>query len=60
MQTSKPSSSGRWRMMPIYDRFFAIAPNSFGAVDFAYMSLDRLTDDDYSDIVSEAPARLRS
>lgn len=33
-----------------------IVPNGFDAVEFAYMSLDLLTDKEYRTILSEAPS----
>jgi len=33
-------------------------PNSFDAVEFAYISLDLLTDEDYAAIVEAAPAAV--
>jgi hypothetical protein len=49
-----------WRYEPQYtttglDDDWRIVDNSFDAVEFAYMSLGLITDDDYAAIVEAAP-----
>lgn len=54
-----------WRYEPQYKTTgladdWQTAPNSFDAVEFSYISLDLLTDEDYAAIVEAAPAAASS